>query len=366
MANSANIGGLKAAAKRTAFGDVSNTKNLQPGNDSAVVGKKPSSEATGVSQERNPAPPLRPAQRPLSVSGLKAILNVTSTSHASHVSTAPKQPPPDIQTAIPRKAITKRSTIIFKDDTIAEREQPTGASKEPSIWPATAPVHQSLVPRHHKSQPYMRAEQPVIRRTKSKHIDKFVEEDEQERVGIPAFSDEVGGVHSDSICQDGGDGAHGNLSDAEEPADEIDNSGVKLSLAVDKRQTTEKHHTEASAEASFAEPEEYWEDEDEDEYCDEEGYTTARSRGENTTGGATTILFPQVTTRARKELAAARQIVESTRTPEDIDEETWDTSMVAEYGDEIFQYMRELEVSNLSWSPSDPTYHRPTYTQIFR
>ncbi|KAH0536856.1 hypothetical protein FGG08_006319 [Glutinoglossum americanum] len=349
MSNPVNVGGLKAAAKRTAFGDVSNTKNLPPSNDSAIVGKKLSSMTTEVSQEGKPVPLLRPAQRPLSVSGLRAILNATSTTNASYAPTAPKQPLPDSQAAVPRKALTKRPTIIFKDNAIAERERPAVSAQEASSWPTTAPVRQNLAPRHHKSQPYIRAEQPAIRRTKSKHMDKFIEEDEQEDAGVPTFSDDVRGIHSDSIYQDGGDDAHGSPSDAEEPADENDDSGVKLSLAIDKGQPTEQPtvHTEASIEASFAEPEEYWEDEDEDDYCDEEGYTTARSRGENTTGGPTAILFPQVTARVRKELAAAKQIVESTRTPEDIDEEFWDTSMVAEYGDEIFQYMRELEIKML-------------------
>jgi hypothetical protein len=96
-----------------------------------------------------------------------------------------------------------------------------------------------------------------------------------------------------------------------------------------------------------SEPEEYWEEEEEEVY-DDQGYTTAhsyRSRGDNTTGGATTVLFPKVTNKAKKELEAAKEIVENARTAEDIEDELWDTSMVAEYGDEIFAYMRELEVS---------------------
>jgi hypothetical protein len=95
-----------------------------------------------------------------------------------------------------------------------------------------------------------------------------------------------------------------------------------------------------------SEPEDYWEDEDEDNYGDD-GYVTARShrsRGENTTGGATVILFPKVTQKVKRELAIAKQFVEATRTVEDMEDESWDTSMVAEYGDEIFQYMREREV----------------------
>jgi hypothetical protein len=43
-------------------------------------------------------------------------------------------------------------------------------------------------------------------------------------------------------------------------------------------------------------------------------------------------------------LAAAKEIVEATRTAEEIEDECYDTSMVAEYGDEIFDYMKQLEV----------------------
>ena len=69
-----------------------------------------------------------------------------------------------------------------------------------------------------------------------------------------------------------------------------------------------------------------------------------RSRGESTTGGATTVLFPHANQKVKKELAAAKEIVEATRTAEEIEDECYDTSMVAEYGDEIFDYMRQLEV----------------------
>jgi hypothetical protein len=95
---------------------------------------------------------------------------------------------------------------------------------------------------------------------------------------------------------------------------------------------------------------EYWDEEDDEEYYDAEGYTTARSfrsKSENTTGGMTIVLAPKVTARVERELAAARVFVESTRTEDDIDDEVWDTTMVAEYGEEIFQYMKELEVSQM-------------------
>ncbi|KAF2772961.1 hypothetical protein EJ03DRAFT_241676, partial [Teratosphaeria nubilosa] len=91
-------------------------------------------------------------------------------------------------------------------------------------------------------------------------------------------------------------------------------------------------------------PVEQFYDVDEEYYC-EEGFTTARSfglRGEST-GGVTTVLAPKYTEQIQKELELAKAIVDTHRTPEDIEDEQWDTSMVAEYGDEIFGYMRELE-----------------------
>lgn len=92
----------------------------------------------------------------------------------------------------------------------------------------------------------------------------------------------------------------------------------------------------------------YLSDSDEEDQYDDPGYTTAHSyapRGDNTTGGVTTVMFPpRITNKGQAELEAARHIVESGRTAEEIQEDAWDVSMVAEYGDDIFRYMKEQEV----------------------
>ncbi|KAI0012742.1 cyclin-like protein [Xylariaceae sp. FL0662B] len=92
-------------------------------------------------------------------------------------------------------------------------------------------------------------------------------------------------------------------------------------------------------------------DYEDDDYYDDQGYTTAhsyRSRGDNTTGGATTIMFPpKLSKKGVAELEVARGIVESKRAIDDSQDDEWDISMVAEYGDEIFQYMKELEATLL-------------------
>lgn len=90
-------------------------------------------------------------------------------------------------------------------------------------------------------------------------------------------------------------------------------------------------------------------DDEYDEDYEEELYEASQTvtRGgvtDNTTGGATVVLCPKHTAKTLREIEEARQVVESTRTAEDIEDDQWDTSMVAEYGDEIFEYMRTLEV----------------------
>ncbi|KAI1117211.1 hypothetical protein F5Y14DRAFT_439336 [Nemania sp. NC0429] len=94
------------------------------------------------------------------------------------------------------------------------------------------------------------------------------------------------------------------------------------------------------------------EDEEEEDHCyDDRGYTTAhsyRSRGDNTTSGVTTVMHPpKITKKGQAELEAAKRIVESRRTTEDIQEDAWDVSMVAEYGEDIFNYMKEQEMALL-------------------
>ncbi|KEQ67600.1 uncharacterized protein M437DRAFT_36359 [Aureobasidium melanogenum CBS 110374] len=85
-------------------------------------------------------------------------------------------------------------------------------------------------------------------------------------------------------------------------------------------------------------------DEDYEEELYEAGQTVTRGGvTDNTTGGATVVLCPKHTAKTLREIEEARQVVESTRTAEDIEDDQWDTSMVAEYGDEIFEYMRTLE-----------------------
>jgi G2/mitotic-specific cyclin 3/4 len=333
-----SVGGLKAAAKRTAFGDVSNTvKNLSSTHDdSAIAGKSaPQDFVKPVVPQENSAAFLRPAHRPLNAAGSKGPANAQLVPVLPDAVSKASQPQQLAEAS--KRTLLKRGTTIYKDT--SETDQPPQTATERQDTAPTAHVHQSLGPRQHKSQPQLKAEQPVLRRTQSK---------------ILTVEPLVNATTGDTIYQD--------AIEEQIPSPPKDSYEAYMKLMVENRDerapevsqatenAVERPHRQLSAAPVASEPEEYWEEEEEEEIYDEQGYTTAhsyRSRGDNTTGGATTVLLPKVTNKVKKELAAAKEIVERSRTREEIDDEAWDTSMVAEYGDEIFAYMRELEVSSL-------------------
>ncbi|RDW94872.1 cyclin-like protein [Coleophoma crateriformis] len=351
-------GGLKAAAKRTAFGDVSNTvKNLISIPDDAASAYKNIQNNEVVKPLAAPekaAGLLRPAQRPLNTNSNKSTIGAQPA-----ITEQPSDPIPipaknqfvEIRKPLPlapanKRTLSKKGTTIYKDtasETAADSHVASKTDTQVQEITTAPPIHQAVGPRHHKSQPQLKQEQPTLRRTRSRfnHVDSNPTADP---------------IPSEQIYQD-----------AQEEQQTVTDEAYEtyLALAADIKETqepeeepekivpdvVERQDGPASvAPPAVSEPEEYWEEEEEDEIYDEQGYTTAHSypsRGDNTTGGATTVLFPKITNKAKKELAAAREIVESSRTQDEIDDETWDTSMVAEYGDEIFAYMRELEIKML-------------------
>lgn len=85
---------------------------------------------------------------------------------------------------------------------------------------------------------------------------------------------------------------------------------------------------------AVSEPEEW--DEDETEY--------AVAPTDATT---TTDLFPRMNSVTQGQMFQAKRIVESDQTDEDREEDLLDTTMVAEYNDEIFLHLRKKEVSSV-------------------
>lgn len=377
-------GGLKAAAKRTAFGDVSNTANtLRPSKDDSVIGSKVRREGTEklapLQQEKKTTALLRPAQRPLTVAGLKDLLTAATQTAAPAPAPVPavvKQPlaevlqpaPPVVQAANTRKILTKRSTAVFKDQISAlDAKKESDAQKSVPLNAPEVPVHRELPPR--VSQPSL-LEEPAskLRKTTSKaNVKPELNHQAIDYQNPSLSSTEPATFRSDGVyIDDNGhiqlyhfdedveapQAAQQHLSDDVAPPRELEskaNNKVLDKVSDEQLPQMQPPQSQKHEVAAIIEPEEYWDDE-EDENYEEEGYVTARSyrsRGENTTNGATTLLFPKLNLKTKKELAAAKALMEAAKAANEVDDETWDTTMVAEYGDEIFQYMRELEVKML-------------------
>ena len=364
----ANGGIVKAGTKRTAFGDLSNIVPLpRPSKDDSTLitkpGLQPYTKQPLPTADKKTSAFTRPAQRPMSVSNLRSFLT------GNHNNTQQEQiiKPQSIDTLVQpqvsnvRKTLTKRATTIFKDaplDTVPESvtQAPTTIGAENYVEASSHSVAQPLPesrfflpppvteaplpaePVKDSAHPASEASLPGIESVTlepsplPKPVDVQPITVDPIKVSISSIADLI------TVGTD--------LADLHDPSMEVRAQKIpQVSALPPALPTLEPHHVYQPARP---EPEEYWDEED--EIPDEDGYVTARSfrsKGENTTGGVTTVIFPQMNQRARREISAARQLVEVTRTPEEIEDESFDTSMVAEYGDEIFDYMRQLEVKML-------------------
>lgn len=362
-------GGFKAAAKRTAFADLTNNLNVaRPSKDDSAIPIKGYANAVEkpvslLPQDKKPSGLSRPAQRPLSVSGLKSLLHNVSSAIPQ---ASAKQPLAEIQEtsqpAMPqanlKKLAKKKSTAVFKDN-MSKRADEFKAITEP-LAPLVQPQLHHNLPTATSSQPATVPEHSLAK--ERLNVGEGSSENLQLEEAAPFRSD---GIYIDGngdvqhyVFREDGEDAKGEV---EAPLEEMmipsQTAPVELTKELDESldSQNEQDHVDVSVNprpVPVSEPEEYWEEEDVN--YEEEGYVTARSfksRGDNTTNGVTTVVFPKVNQKIKNELAAAKDLIEKTRTAEEIDDETWDTSMVAEYGEEIFGYMRDLEVRS---TPSRP------------
>ncbi|KAJ9161194.1 Cyclin-like protein [Coniochaeta hoffmannii] len=345
-------GGMNAAAKRTAFGDVSNIAH-------GVVDFGPKDLqkpriAILAPREKQPADEEKDKSR----QGGEAFLRPPQRSFAPAVTNIPAYPPTqveNIRVEPPLKpAAAKKATFIFSDE---GKNNGKPKSEAPPKTDDSASVMDNQVknPRHFRSQPQLRTEQqPVLGRTQSRHLGSqqggalinHVDDDVTEA----PYHDAVESLSSLSThVQDHLQVEPAAYAVPETQWDQQSSSHAEAQLAVASEASP--YHADQDA---ATEPDDNWEEDDGDMY-DDQGYTTAhsfKSHGDNTTGGVTIMLAPKVTAKVQKELDIARAIVESTTTEEQIEEEEWDPTMVAEYGEEIFTYMRKMEAEpNLAPNP---------------
>lgn len=335
---------MNAAAKRTAFGDVSNTAY-------AAVDPAPKELSKTRIAALAPREKSANADKEKSRQGSEAFLRPPQRSFAPSIATIPSAPQPPahleptrVEAAL-KPATAKKAAFIFSD----EEKNNISKAKFEAPLKVDGSENQAKNPRHFRSQPQLRTEQqPVLRRTQSRHLGSnpvapLINIDED--VAEPPYHDAMENLSSlSTLIQDQLQVQPAPPAVQETRHEEQPNAQPENRLAVGDVRSAYQVEQDA-----MTEPDDNW-DEDEGDLYDDQGYTTAhsfKSHGDNTTGGVTTMLAPKVTAKVQKELDIARAIVESTTTEEQIEEEEWDPTMVAEYGEEIFAYMRSLEASLL-------------------
>ncbi|KAK0614288.1 cyclin-like protein [Immersiella caudata] len=357
-------GTLNAPPRRTAFGDVSNTvrafgeiggKNGLKHPVKSVVAAINSRDTRVEDKENNPAPVEESWARSTAASRASLVgskyqnsgpINTGATSQVakpalrSYSSSIPPSTASLVQPATKAAVSEKATTVYFdkKDADVLVRPD-VGPSADELAALVEKPIKN---PRHYKSQPQLKAEQPVLRRTQSRYINKCEKiPDVEYEIDLP--DDITEAAYEDAVEQFPKDIS----SSAQDALIEFAEAG-KQALSVEFAPEAQVAMVPAPAPAVHSEAEEYWDEDDEQELYDEQGYTTAhsyRSHGDNTTQGVTTLVAPKVTAVIERELEMAKVIVLENQTEEEVEEEAWDVSMVAEYGDEIFAYMRQLESS---------------------
>ncbi|GJN86024.1 hypothetical protein PLIIFM63780_009601 [Purpureocillium lilacinum] len=345
--------GFRGPAKRAAFGDVTNlTKNTAGVRDDAKATKVQSvvlpprhSHPVGVVNKENipynsKDAFSRPAQR-----------NAVLASKPKQVTDA--RPPEGAKRPVASAGSLDTRDYPGQGDLVVPQQKGlTEADKAADLLiPQALNEGLPLQPRHHKSQPQLKPQQPTLRRTQSRQL---------ERVDVAATDRTANG----SIDEIGTLSRLGDRTSAYpplpytagtyDPLPEPNHSEAYVDVHARLPEISEEpYHSAVSYREGqtpgLSEPEE-WDEEDDEDYDDQDqAYTTAhsfRSR-DLTTGGVTTLLAPRITSRVQRELEEAKMEVERTRPAEDIEDEMWDISMVAEYGDEIFEYFRELEMKLL-------------------
>lgn len=355
----ASTGGLNAGAKRTAFVDLSNTSraviDLGPkgqvkerisifsGNREALTSDKENLPVSGNEAFRRPA--LRhtgytsKSTIPIPSTSSTAVPSTKPSlySHTDTHSTTSSWGESDLLPAT-KAGASQKAPFIFED----QKEMKFSAKVEvPAARCNFAPMatQPAKNPRHYRSQPQLRAEHPVVlRRTQSRYLGKSDELDNCDDSATEASYVDALEVMPHVVDQPPQTDKARPVPDDTTPEFEDDLVAAPTCS------------TGPPVPPPISEGDEYWDDDDEgEEFYDEQGYTTAhsyRSHGDNTTGGVTTLVAPKITARIREDLAMAKLIVESSRTEDEIEEETWDISMAAEYAEEIFEHMRDLEVRN--------------------
>ncbi|KAI4601944.1 hypothetical protein KJ359_010810 [Pestalotiopsis sp. 9143b] len=372
----ANSGAAPTVPKRAVFADKSNVARVVNLKDEA---KMSTVKIQPIKSQENPVPVkgaqkdafLRPAQRPSSKSGNTFLPSTQSTGLlqplGGGVSNVPSQPA--------AKALKRAPTSIYKDGDDSTSRPSTAESgtivthhveaADAVRTTATAPFARK--PRHYQSQPALKTTQH-----KQQQAVSLLDTDIK---SLPSWEPlpATKSIREDDVTNTPYLDAVEELSP--EPCPALQTRKVDSSLSIREPESDPESRSE-----SVVHNINYQEDypisaagllsndlsdhEDEDFYEIDQGYTishTYRSTGDATLPDAGELLeaeaepsvtvtvmdAPRFSKQVLDEIEAAREHVEKNRSPDEVEDEAWDISMVAEYGDEIFEYMREMEIALL-------------------
>lgn len=297
--------GLKAGPRRTAFGDVSNTvKNVTIENTKNATGAILANEKQAI--QKTTGAISKPAQRANIKTASSITTTTTTQTYVANTRNARKPAVYQDKRSSPRRPSPKRvSPPKVSRDAIAKKEsqyiQATRQISKSGISKALSRPLSSLV---HSKQVPSKEEVPIYS-DQHPHLYSggYIDEEDEENNGveIEEYDDD-----DDDASDDNEDGLEGDKACV----------GPTIEVISD-----------------------YESDEGGD---DESDYTTA-AKGDNTTGVTLALpLVPKWTSQAKKELQSVQEKFDYYD-----EEDEGDISMVAEYGEEIFEYMRELEVCQI-------------------
>lgn len=340
-------------AKRTAFGDLSNIGRSQSRDDSTIGGKKTVIAVDNeliVGKENIPGALSGPAQRLHSTQGVKgstktALVATNKQSAADPVVVAPLNP---------RKQST-RNTLIYKDPEPAIESHPLDTHEEVAEVVAPDATRADQVREENVNEPKVQHDQKQADAEDGKDIvytkatiGQFEQVYDAEQAEEAAYETWHGlNPSQDTDAAPSTDVAA--LPTEEKAAEQILAQEEPKQITNESNDTVEDVEADQPAERKLVHisqgtgTEEYWIDEDE---LYEEEDDLGPFPGD-TTNMPTVPLIPKYTAQVYKDLTFAKRVVEDARKVMPADDEHWDVTMVAEYGEEIFDYLRELEVSGI-------------------
>ncbi|KAH6648866.1 cyclin-like protein [Truncatella angustata] len=354
----------QATTRRAVFADKSNTVRTNMSQDDS---KMPHAKFQVARAKENSNPShgaqkdafLRPAQRP---KGASLLPSAASGGYLQPLNAAGDSQAPSQGATKPLKRAT---TIVYNDNSrpatsgsATINSQKIEATDEGSTA-AAAPFTRK--PRHHQSQPALKSTQQ-----KEQHIVSLLDADIKNLVNWEPLTAEKN-THEEDVAQTPYLDAVEELSPEKFPVLQSVRAEATLSvpgpdseLRSEPRALKTNYQEECVAPATDPDHSDH---EDEDFYEVDQGYTTANlypggdapltdtaelPEGEPEPSITVTVMdAPRFSSQMLEEIEEAREHVERNRSSEEVEDELWDISMVAEYGDEIFQYMKEMEIALL-------------------